>query len=124
MYVVQTRSYYTASGNQHSARAPFLLLLQKPDDTAIYGCVRKVALEQWGHWMMGRANLGGRWHTVSGAYGSDGLPMDVDVLPKDAVPLPADLYEAWSKGGGWNSAGSEAPAMREWAVKTFGVRKC
>ena len=26
---------------------------------------------------------------------------------------------AWNSGGGWNSAGSEAPAMREWAKQNL-----
>jgi hypothetical protein len=65
--------------------------------------------------MMGRVNLRGRWHTVSGAHGSDGLPMTVDALPNDAKPLPRELYDGWNKGGGWNSSGNEAPAMRLWA---------
>lgn len=119
MYIVPTQRYCTNTGNQFTQRAPFLLLLQKRGDPGIYACVRKVALRQWGHWMMGRANIGGHWHTVSGAYGNDGLTMDIDTLPKDAVLLPDDLREAWNKGGGWNSAGAEAPAMRDWAVKMF-----
>lgn len=119
MYIVHTQRYCTATGIQGVLRAPFLLLLRKPDDPALYACVRRVALRQFGHWMMGSANINGHWHTVSGAYGSDGLPMDVDKLPRDAVQVPPELHEAWNKGGGWNSAGSEAPAMREWAMKTF-----
>lgn len=69
--------------------------------------------------MMGRANIGGRWRSVSGAYGSDGLPMEVDALPADALPLPRELYDAWSKGGGHNGAGTESDAMRAWALATF-----
>ena len=128
MFITKTRSYY--SGNeQHARRARFLLLVQPKRATIsetcaadnTYALVRKVALAQCGNWMMGRANIGGKWRTVSGAYGSDGLPMDIDTLPADAVRLPADLYKAWSTGGGWNGAGSEAPAMRAWASATFPV---
>lgn len=86
--------------------------------------VRKVALQQCGHWMMGRVNIGGKWYTVSGAYGDDGLTMN---LPYDTymrgVVLPQELYNAWAQGGGHNSCGSEAPLMREWAIKTFCGRK-
>lgn len=123
MYLKPTLTYYRGS-EQCSQRGLFLILIQPeratigetcaPENT--YAVVRKVALSQCGHFMMGRANISGKWHTVSGAYGSDGLPMSVDVLPRDARLLPRDLYDAWSKGGGWNSAGSEAPAMRAWAL--------
>jgi len=37
------------------------------------------------------------------------------------VDVPKDLYDLWSKGGGWNSCGSEAKAMKEWATKTFNL---
>jgi hypothetical protein len=84
--------------------------------------VRKVGLQQFGHYMMGSANICGKWKTVSGAYGSDGLPMTVDVLPKDAKPLPTELYDAWNKGGGWNGAGSEAAAMAEFAKTLISKR--
>lgn len=123
MYIRGSHRYYRGS-EQTVSRAPFLLLLQERGKPCTaentYAVVRKVALSQLGHFMMGRANLCGRWHTVSGSYGNDGLPMDVDKLPRDAKPLPVELYDAWNKGGGWNGAGSEAPAMREWALKNFG----
>jgi hypothetical protein len=76
-------------------------------------------MQQLGHFMMGRANVNGRWLTVSGSYGNDGLPMTIDKLPQDAKPLPRELYEAWNKGEGWNGAGNEALAMRNWANATF-----
>jgi hypothetical protein len=122
MYIKPTRSYY-AGTEQRAARGAFLLLLQLKDGPCnaetTFAIVRKVALHPLGNFMMGRANICGKWHTVSGAYGSDGLPMDVETLPKDAVRLPQDLYDAWNKGGGWNSAGSEAPSIRDWAIKQF-----
>ena len=122
MYLTNGHGYYRGS-EQCTTRGQFLLLLQladkpcSPENT--YAVVRKVALRQFGHWMMGSANICGKWRTVSGAYGSDGLPMTVDALPVDAIPLPRDLYDAWNKGGGWNSAGSEASAMRAWAKQAF-----
>lgn len=120
MYLKAGRTYYRGT-EQHACRGDFLLLLQLPgmDKTGpehTYACVRKVALRQLGHFMMGRANIAGQWVTVSGSYGSDGLPMTVKALPKDAKPLPRELYDAWNKGGGWNGAGSEAQAMRDWAI--------
>lgn len=122
MYLFPNSTYYGAHG-QSCLRAPFLLLINKAGDPLqpgnVFAVVRQVALKQWGHWMMGKANLHGHWYTVSGSYGSDGLVMEVDKIPKDAVALPEELYQAWAKGGGWNSAGDEAPLLREWALKTF-----
>lgn len=118
MYIDNSgHGYYTPDGTQMHTRAPFLLLLQTGDDfDAIRGIVRKVALRQLGPWMMGKARIGGHTISVSGTYGSDGLPCTVpqDVFDR-GVPLPQELFDAWNEGGGWNSAGNEASAMREWA---------
>lgn len=121
MFIKGSHRGYDSSGQQVVRRAEFLLLLQLRDAPCgsaenTYACVRRVALKQLGHFMIGRVNLCGKWCSVSGSYGSDGLPMTVDQLPKDAKLLPRDLYEAWNKGGGWNGAGNEAPAMRHWAL--------
>lgn len=72
--------------------------------------------------MMGSANLNGKWLTISGDYGNDGLPMDVP-LPHDAIPLPDDLAEAYWNGDGWNCAGREAPLLREWAIDQFSFNR-
>jgi hypothetical protein len=45
--------------------------------------------------------------------------MRINTLPPDAKRLPDELYRAWANGDGWNSAGSEAEAMIEWANKEF-----
>ncbi len=86
----------------------------------LYAVVRSATLSQCGHWMMGSINLANLPVTVSGSYGGDGLPMDLAKLSEAQRRLltrvPFDLaVEFWS-GGGWNSAGKEAPAMREWAL--------
>lgn len=79
--------------------------------------LRGVRLIQFGHWMMGSARLGKTRLTISGAYGSDGLPVDVEKVPYDKMmPLPADLERAFWNGGGHNSAGSEAVPLRAWAL--------
>lgn len=123
MYLKSGGGYYRGT-EQCTRRGPFLILLQLELGSIgdIYACARKVALRQLGQFMMGRANIGGRYRGISGSYGHDGLPITIDVLPKDAVKLPQELYDAWNKGGGWNGAGSEASAMRDWAIKTFKVR--
>ena len=114
MYLQDGITYYQG-GEQRTGRGPFLLLLQTRDSEQIYACVRQVALCELGHFMMGRARIEGKTYSVSGAYGHDGLPMTVDRIPADAKLLPFDLREAWNSGGGWNGAGSEVPAMKQWA---------
>ena len=117
-------SGYNSAGEQIRTRGLFLVFVQPKGGNAcepIKCAVRKVAMRQCGQWMMGRVNIGGRWHTVSGDYGSDGLPMelDPDVYERLAVTLPADLYDEWNKGGGWNSAGREASNVRLWAIQNL-----
>jgi len=139
MYIKPTRTYYKGT-SQCSARQWFLILVTPGRKVksvtsdyeyylADYGnsgripircIVRKVALEQLGHWMMGYARAFGHRITISGSYGSDGLPTDVDREVWDkAIPLPDELYDAWNKGEGWNSCGSEAPLIRQWALDNF-----
>lgn len=121
MYILPTRQYYDSSGQQHAGRQWFLILVQTNDRiNDIRAIVRKVALSQFGHWMMGTARAFNHSITISGSYGSDGLPKTVDKEVYDrAVPLPQYLYDAWNNGGGWNSAGKEAPLMRQWAIDNF-----
>jgi hypothetical protein len=80
------------------------------------GIVRYVRMRQFGQFMMGSAKVGKTRLVLSGSYGSDGLPKSVpDEVYEMGLPLPQELYEAWNKGGGWNSAGREGEAMRRWA---------
>ena len=84
------------------------------------GLVRYVRMKQLGHFMMGSAVVGKHRLTLSGSYGSDGLPKSVpDEVYEAGVEVPRDLYDAWNKGGGWNGCGNEADAMRKWALATF-----
>lgn len=119
MYIRGAHRYYTIDGQQACRKGPFLILLQQDLDTDIYAVVREVALRQLGHWMMGFARIEGKTYTMSGCYGNDGLPVTIGKIPKDAKKVPQELVEAWNKGGGWNSCGSEAQAMVEWAKETF-----
>ena len=124
MYIKPTETYYDGSGQQFATRQWFLILVQTDNIKCEYGTlraiVRKVALAQFGHWMMGYARAFGESITISGSYGSDGLPTNVPQHVYDnAVVVPDELYEQWSNGGGWNSAGSEASAMRQWAIDNF-----
>ena len=128
MYLTDTRVYYSRTGNQHAARAPFLILVQKrsadlgPDN--FRAMVRQVALEQCGHWMMGYARAAGKTIAVSGAYGSNGFPVTVDDdVYEKGIDVPKELYDKWASGGGWNSCGSESEDMRTWAIENLLRRK-
>ena len=120
MYIKSTVCGYEY-GRQVARRQLFLLLIegQGPNRDKIKCAVRKVALRQLGHFMMGRVRIYGDVLSVSGSYGNDGLPMRVPdaIYDRLTVFLPQDLYDAWNNGGGGNSAGSEAAAMREWALE-------
>jgi hypothetical protein len=119
MYITNEGHGYYRGTEQCHTRAPFLILVQR-EEREIRALVRKVALHQCGHFMMGSARVGRHRIPISGSYGGDGLPRTVPLeVYEAAVPVPHELIDAWNHGGGWNSAGSEAPAMREWAVKTF-----
>jgi hypothetical protein len=86
-------------------------------DYPIRAIVRHTSFSQCGQFMMGFARVHGHSITLSGSYGADGLICSVpDAAYPLGLELPANLREAWNKGGGWNSAGSEAPAMRKWAL--------
>lgn len=89
------------------------------DYPALYACVRVVALSQLGHWMMGRARVADSKVSVSGPYGHDGLPGDLDKLTHRArallVRVPDAETLAYWHGGGHNSTGTEAPTLRQWA---------
>jgi len=120
------RTYYSRTGNQHHSKGNFLVLLQdKGQDIGpnnFKAVVRKVALEQMGHWMMGTARIKNHSITISGAYGRDGLPCSVHKEVFDmGVPIPKELYDLWNDGGGWNGCGSEAEEMRKWALETFEI---
>lgn len=116
-------SGYLPSGEYVCRRGLFLLLIQPKSyarrNDPIKAIVRKVALHQVGHYMMGTARIYGESIAVSGAYGGNGLPCGVPdaVYDRATVILPEDLRKAWNEGGGWNSAGNEAEVMRRWAVE-------
>lgn len=126
MFLTTRRSGYDSHGQQ-VASGLFLLLVQPKDQPIsqpepIKALVRFTAMHQLGHFMMGACRAFGHKITLSGSYGNDGLPCDVPRAVYDrAIPVPQELVDAWNKGGGWNGAGAEAKAMREWAIKTFHV---
>ena len=103
---------------QQWTKGRFLLLFSIPSKTGIgsiglAGCARSVKLTQTGHFMMGHTSLSGGLITLSGPYGGDSLPRDIDALPQlvrdSLVRLPDELYQAWN-----NDADH---LIQQWAVK-------
>lgn len=133
MFLSGARHWYTKSGEQR-ASGSFLILMNragaeriKVNDRLIYktrGIVRHVKMWQSSHFMVGETTVSIEKVWLSGTYGCDGSFRDVgDVAFAEGFDLPFELYDAWSKGEGWNGAGSEGPAMREWAESIRRKRK-
>jgi hypothetical protein len=124
VFFKKSKSWMDATGQQ-SASGFFLVLMYPQgrlegeplfDKNKIRGMPIYTKMTQMGPWMMGQASIKGHKFTLSGSYGGDGLTCDVPrVLWELATPCPPELIEEWTEGGGHNSAGSEAPAMRMWA---------
>jgi len=134
MYIINDGfAGYNRYGEQIRQRGWFLILmdLEQPRDSKESisawmqrhpprAILRKVALKQCGHFMMGCARINNHSLILSGAYGNDGLPKSVPMaVYKAGIPLPKELYDAWAKGGGWNGCGTEARAMRDWAIQNW-----
>ena len=138
---------------EQTARGDFLMVFRKDSGGELRAAVRHVRMRQCGHWMTGSVKVGKYSHTLSGSYGSDGLPMsatrqeprtcwhqshpdfwteqvytweDVPTVNWDSlVSLPEDLQkEFWHpEHQGHNSAGSEARNLRSWARENIIVLK-
>jgi len=122
IYESQHQTYYDASGQQFSRRAPYLILLEK--DNEMRAIVRSVALHQLGNFMMGWARIANHSMSVSGIFGNSGLTLSIDnayirgqknsLAPDQqnamtdaelstarnaiwdaAQPLPSRVYDAW-----------------------------
>ena len=120
MFVTNKNRGYTRDGEQ-KASGKFLVVFCD-DHHNLWGCVRHCVLTQCGHWMMGSVKIGSQRITVSGSYGGDGLPKDLSDVKEEnrkfLTAVPADIAEKFwhPEHQGWNSAGSEAGVMREWAL--------
>lgn len=146
MYI-QSVGGYDKDGQQYST-GKFLAIFSDPFNEAalrpeLRAVVRPVRLEQMGHWMMGHLKFAGYTFTMSGTYGSDGLPCNLNrhVIPSPdpdkkndivgltdeekkalwalMVPLPAELQTAFWEGGGHNSAGKEGPSIHKWGKENI-----
>jgi len=115
MFFAGNRCWYSRNGQL--AQGWFLAVFCDHDHN-LWGIVRFVKMSQLGNFMMGSMKIGSQKVTLSGTYGSDGLPMDLEkILPENRkllCPVPPELKEKFWKGGGHNSAGSEAFDMLEW----------
>ena len=140
MFLKTSASGYDRHGQQFS-RGKFLILFAHNEFTwaeqngrdwsdfpaelkgKLYACVRHTSLHQLGHWMMGCARIADSSITLSGCYGSDGLPCDYEKLSEKArtklIEVPAELATKFWKSEAHNDAGNEGPAIRGWAKKAF-----
>lgn len=98
--------------------------IHKAGQNTMRAAVVYTKMGQFGQFMMGHARLAGKKLILSGAYGGDGLTCDVPYAAyQSGVPVPQDLYEAWSHGGGWNSVGNERDAMRKFGLELYRAKR-
>jgi len=125
MFIKLVKTYYSKEdGEQRTGKGLFLILIQNKHLPTGRGntraIVRKVALRQLGHFMMGSTIIKGHTISLSGAYGNNGLVVDVPTeVYEMGVEIPDELYERWNNGGGGNSCGSEAPYFKTWALENI-----
>jgi len=67
MFITVTQSGYI--GTTQIASGLFLIVFDRGRE--LRACVRKVRLTQFGHWMMGHANILGHKETLSGDFGGE-----------------------------------------------------
>lgn len=135
MYVGQSYTYYSGS-EQRASRGDFLMIATFDTDVdyqeiceecgehhkVLFACVRKVAMGQFGHFMMGTARVGGQSLTVSGPIGHDGLPMapwntrnlSDDMIARYFVKVPVNVAHAYWTAHGWNDCGEATPVLRSY----------
>jgi len=110
------KRWYASDGQQRAAGR--FLCLFSDDNHNLWGVVRRCSMQQCGHFMMGSIRVGTQTLTMSGTYGSDGLPEDIEKVHEEnkkyLTPVREELKKIFWKGGGWNSAGAEAMDMHNW----------
>lgn len=132
MYLTNEGTTYYRGTEQCHSRAPFLILFSGSEKytasgkPVLYAAVRKVALRQCGHWMMGSARIAGTRIPISGSCGADGLPCEYDSLSpavrSKLMPVPEDTAIVYWSDDGHNTIGKAAPTVRAWAIEHFGIR--
>ena len=124
-------------------RGSFLMIFEEPHEVGkgpgkpeLRALVRRVRLQQLGAWMMGSAHINKQFGsvTLSGSYGSDGLPIylphksgfDVEKAYKlwpRLHQIPAELQAEFWAGGGHNTAGKEGSSFRQWGLENLALLK-
>lgn len=141
------RGGYTRNGEQRAEGAFLVVMCHETErdpsgHRKLRAFVRNIRMKQCGHWMIGtiRASVFGHKIAISlsGTYGSDGLPHDTGFknhadksIPYESRPIvdlwdvshvvPQELADKFWAGGGHNSAGSEGPSMRKWAFNNQSI---
>jgi hypothetical protein len=145
MFLSNTRRGYKQRSGDQFCHGLFLMVFSHPTTTEsrpeLRALVRHAKMTQCGHWMMADVKIGGYELTLSGTYGSDGLPMRLDrhsidvvdgkarfasftdeeklALWEHLVPIPAELQTAFWEGGGHNTSGKEGPLLKKWAEENL-----
>lgn len=103
MFINGVKCWHTTKGQR--TEGPFLLLFQRkweigePSAGELRALVRRVRLEQFGHFMMGdlKLSLPGEGDPItiglSGNFGSDDLPLSVPKLHQAATDIPSRLWD-------------------------------
>jgi hypothetical protein len=124
MFIRPTKRWYgRRDGDQHAKGLYMLVACDRPGGE-LRAIVRSVQMDQCGHFMMGHFKVTGYAKiTVSGGFGSDGLPKskdDVGALWDRMIQIPQDIANAyWKDSSGHNEVGNKAPDFAEWANVNF-----
>lgn len=99
MFLNNSRSGY--KGTAQYAAGDFLIVFCNENELPAPGrknqlraLVRKVALRQSGHFMTGHVTLLGAKLWLSGAYGHDGLPVEITEYKRRNVPETPETFES------------------------------
>lgn len=96
---------YDRDGQQR-ARGNYLAVFHDHKTDQWRCAVRKITLNQFGHFMMGDVHFGDWRIAVSGGMGHDGLPRDKphDDLWVRLHPIPPDVLKAFQRDGNWDES--------------------
>jgi hypothetical protein len=154
MFITVSKSGFNKDDEQFT-HGYFLMIFQDPKgDTTTYtnekdgsvrpvpelrALVRFVRMSPLGNWMMARVKVKDTTISLSGGYGSDGLPINLHggvgqkgqaIYLPDQIHLwdslhviPKSLQNEFWNGGGHNCVGKEALNFRKWALDNLTVLK-
>lgn len=117
MFIGKSRGGYR--GTEQVASGHFLMVFQNENAPRLENklrplraLVRKVALHQCGHFMMGSVKLYGVRFSLSGTYGSDGLPMEITHSTRRNVPERPDEFTSPGEHQAYYAAVDKIPWER------------